>query len=59
MQKKFLGELEKGRPTNEKEWVEICKLSSAELLALSDTIKIPMQLMKSISTMKAPLQAVF
>ncbi len=33
MQKKFLGELEKGRPTNEKEWVEICKLSSAELLA--------------------------
>ena len=40
MQKKFLGELEKGRPTNEKEWAEICKLRSEELLALSDTTNI-------------------
>ena len=43
--KKFLGELEKGCATKEKEWAEICKLRSEELLALSDTIKISMMMM--------------
>jgi len=38
--KKFLAELEKGCATKEKEWAEICKLRSEELLALADTIKI-------------------
>merc|ERR1719378_812929 len=38
--KKFLAELEKGCATKEKEWAEICKLRSDELLALADTIKI-------------------
>jgi len=38
--KKFLAQLEKGCSTKEKEWAEICKLRSEELLALADTIKI-------------------
>ncbi len=38
--KKFLAELEKGCATKEKEWSEICRLRSEELLALADTIKI-------------------
>merc|ERR1719262_96406 len=38
--KKFLAELEKGCATKEKEWSEICKTRSEELLALADTIKI-------------------
>jgi len=38
--KKFLAVLEKGCATKEKEWAEICKLRSEELLALADTIKI-------------------
>ena len=39
--KKFLGELEKGRATKEKEWAEICKLCSEELSALADTGENP------------------
>merc|ERR1712048_1342376 len=38
--KKFLAVVEKGCATKEKEWAEICKLRSEELLALADTIKI-------------------
>merc|ERR1719436_1300900 len=38
--KKFLAQLEKGCATKEKEWSEICKTRSEELLALADTIKI-------------------
>merc|ERR1719453_1038536 len=38
--KKFLAELEKSCKTKQKEWDEICKLRSEELLALADTIKI-------------------
>jgi chromosome segregation ATPase len=38
--KKFLAELEKSCATKEKEWAEICKTRSEELLALADTIKI-------------------
>merc|ERR1712151_66487 len=38
--KKFLAELEKGCATKEKEWSEICRLRSEELLALADTIKL-------------------
>jgi len=37
---KFLAELEKGCGTKEKEWADICKLRSEELLALADTIKL-------------------
>merc|ERR1719265_317756 len=38
--KKFLADLEKNCATKEKEWAEICKLRSEELLALADTIKM-------------------
>merc|ERR1712176_254339 len=38
--KKFLAELEKSCATKEKEWAEIQKTRSEELLALADTIKI-------------------
>merc|ERR1719475_2999 len=38
--KKFLAELQKSCATKEKEWAEICKTRSEELLALADTIKI-------------------
>jgi len=38
--KKFLAELQKSCATKEKEWAEICKLRSEELLALADTINI-------------------
>merc|ERR1719361_2802368 len=38
--RKFSAELEKSCATKEKEWAEICKLRSEELLALADTIKI-------------------
>merc|ERR1719223_2201484 len=38
--KKFSAELEKSCATKEKEWAEICRLRSEELLALADTIKI-------------------
>merc|ERR1740127_365278 len=38
--KKFLAELEKSCATKQKEWDEICKMRSEELLALADTIKI-------------------
>merc|ERR1719160_1276772 len=38
--KKFLAELGKTCELKKKEWDEICKLRSEELLALSDTIKI-------------------
>merc|ERR1712159_258926 len=38
--KKFLAELEKSCATKQKEWDEICKTRSEELLALADTTKI-------------------
>jgi len=38
--KKFLAELEKSCSTKQKEWDEVCKTRSEELLALADTIKI-------------------
>ena len=38
--KKFLAELQKSCATKEKEWAEICKTRSEELLALADTINI-------------------
>jgi len=38
--KKFLADLEKGCATKTAEWQERCKTRSAELLALSDTIKL-------------------
>ena len=38
--KKFLAELQKSCATKEKEWAEICKTQSEELLALANTINI-------------------
>merc|ERR1719261_1158285 len=38
--KKFLEDLEKNCATKEKEWAEICKTRSEELLAIQETIKI-------------------
>merc|ERR1719482_2539834 len=38
--KKFLADLDKNCATKRKEWAEICKMRSLELVALADTIKI-------------------
>ena len=38
--KEFLAELQKSCATKEKEWAEICKTQSEELLALANTINI-------------------